>query len=604
VQCLGRNTWIGIAAAVALAVPAAAQTSRDIAWCNGKGGATPDQVIRGCTALIESGRESRRNRVVSHANRATAYHDKGDYDQAIADYDEAIRLDPSDAEVFNSRGVAHHHKGDYDQAIADYSEAIRLDPKNAMALRNRGLVYHDDKGDLDRAIRDFDQAIRINPKYETAFIARGSAYSDKGDYDRALRDINTAIRLDPKDAKPYYHRGRTYWAKGDFGRAVADFDEYIKRDATYAHAFYCRGRAYKALGDQGRAKQDYEHAVRLDSGIVGYQIRQGDKHADLRFIDERQLDLAIQDYDGAIELDPTSATAYAKRAFAHLNKEGADRAIEDLDRAIALDPKSTDALQSRGALYKDKQQYGRAVEDYTRALAALAEKPAEEARIDKATVLDARCYAQSMLGQLQPALADCNEAIKLYQERSTLRRASYERAAVYLKLGLFDEAVVEYDALLTFIQGDAIAIYGRGLAKLKKGDETGGNADIAAAKEKDPNAAEGFTAYYGVGAAPYSPPQAEAALPTPGAQPLVVPGRESQPPVAASKAPTATQPTPDSKTSTAAEEWKERDWCEGKGVVVPDLKIGGCTAVIQSGRATADLLAAAFNNRGTAGLRR
>src|SRR5262244_2068669 len=64
-----------------------------------------------------------------------------DYDRAIADYNEAIRLVPADAPAFFGRGNAYASKGDRDRAIADYSEAIRLDPKYAFAFNNRGIAY-------------------------------------------------------------------------------------------------------------------------------------------------------------------------------------------------------------------------------------------------------------------------------------------------------------------------------------------------------------------------------------------------------------------------------------------------------------------------------
>src|SRR5215831_370604 len=62
-----------------------------------------------------------------------------DYDRAIAEYSEAIRLDPKNPNAFSNRGNAYGNKGDYDRALSDYNEAIRLDPQFAIAFNNRGI---------------------------------------------------------------------------------------------------------------------------------------------------------------------------------------------------------------------------------------------------------------------------------------------------------------------------------------------------------------------------------------------------------------------------------------------------------------------------------
>src|SRR5262249_30059012 len=103
-----------------------------------------------------------------------------DYDRAIADYGEAIRLIPANAHAFLGRGNAYASKGDHDRAIADYSEAIRLAPKYALAFSNRGVAYGK-KSEYDRAISDFNEAIRLDPKLAFAFFNRGLAYGRKGD---------------------------------------------------------------------------------------------------------------------------------------------------------------------------------------------------------------------------------------------------------------------------------------------------------------------------------------------------------------------------------------------------------------------------------------
>ena len=82
-----------------------------------------------------------RNTPLAYNNRGNACDAKGDHDRAIADYTEAIRLDPKYACAYNNRGLAWRAKGDHDRAIADYTEAIRLDPKYAVAYYNRGRAW-------------------------------------------------------------------------------------------------------------------------------------------------------------------------------------------------------------------------------------------------------------------------------------------------------------------------------------------------------------------------------------------------------------------------------------------------------------------------------
>jgi tetratricopeptide (TPR) repeat protein len=85
-------------------------------------------------------------------------------------------------------------KGEHDQAIMDYSEAICLDPHHADALYRRGLA-HRIKGENDKAIADFSETLRLNPTCDAAFLARGRIHHAKGEHDDAIADFSEAIAL-------------------------------------------------------------------------------------------------------------------------------------------------------------------------------------------------------------------------------------------------------------------------------------------------------------------------------------------------------------------------------------------------------------------------
>jgi lipoprotein NlpI len=204
---------------------AAAQTQQQVEWCNNNGNAfSVDQRLIGCTALVESGQASMQDRAAAYSNRCWAYSDKGDPDRAIADCDDAIRLDPKLADAHLNRGKAYSDKGDFDRAIADYDQAIELNPKSSVAYNNL-CDANLDKGDNDQAITDCNQAIRLDPKFAVAYRNRGNAYRYKGDVGSATADYRQAIQLNPKFSQAYLARGLLSLDTGELPKALADINQ-------------------------------------------------------------------------------------------------------------------------------------------------------------------------------------------------------------------------------------------------------------------------------------------------------------------------------------------------------------------------------------------
>jgi tetratricopeptide (TPR) repeat protein len=181
---------------------------------------------------------------------------QAEYDSSIADYSEAIRLDPEFQVAYNQRGCAYYFSGDFDRAIADFTVDCRLGPHDLVGHYNRlGKLLDMDEYSL--AIADITEVTRLFGTAPTAnefplshvYCLRGQSYFDKGEYDRAIADYSEAIRLDCVA----------------FEHAVADFPEAIRSLGAFnlGALFYFRGNIYLKTGQRAKAESDFVESRRL-----------------------------------------------------------------------------------------------------------------------------------------------------------------------------------------------------------------------------------------------------------------------------------------------------------------------------------------------------
>jgi protein-disulfide isomerase/invasion protein IalB/Tfp pilus assembly protein PilF len=375
-----------------VAAPVARADQRD-AWCRGRDGATQDQRIKACTEIIESG--GQQNLASAYCNRAIAYGDIA-YDSAVAkqadrdrtqdlrdrttrDYDEAVRLYKGSAAGLTCSGLRWLHREDWDRALADFNEAIRLDPRNAAAYVGRGNLYksrassvsarsNDGKSEsaeaeYEKALADYTEAIRLDPNDPITFYNRATLYglidtaargflssADRNladerlrSADRAIADHNEAIRIDRKFARSYYMRAVEYSSKGS-NYSLKGF--YSGRDGDHDGAIAEYGRA---IAEYRRAMEDRKTALSLDPANVkfsqdGDRFRQDAARVVLDrgdvYLEKRDYDRAIADYSEVIGLDPSSARGLQKRCEAYMEKRDDGRATADCTQAMRLDPNS------------------------------------------------------------------------------------------------------------------------------------------------------------------------------------------------------------------------------------------------------------------------
>ncbi|QLE56447.1 tetratricopeptide repeat-containing serine protease family protein [Nostoc sp. TCL26-01] len=324
--------------------------------------------LRGAIADYTQAISLNPNYVNAYNDRGNARSELGDKKGAIADYNAAIKINPRYAKGFYNRGVAHAELGNNKQAIADYTEAIKIDPEYINAYNNRG-ISRGDLGDIKGAIADYTQAIKINPNYARAFYNRGVSRRQLDDKQGAIADYTEAVRIDPKYVNAYYNRGNARADLGDTKGAIADYTQAITIDPKYVNAYYNRGNILADLKDHQGAINDYTKAVNIDPKYVNAFYNRG--------ISRRQLgdnQGAIADYTEAVRIDPKYVNAYYNRGNIRADLGDNEGAIADYSQTIQIDPKYANAYYNRGLSRRDLGDKRGAVADLQKAASLYLEK--------------------------------------------------------------------------------------------------------------------------------------------------------------------------------------------------------------------------------------
>ena len=251
--------------------------------------------------------------------------------------------------LYETRGLVYFNSGRHDQAISDYNEAIRLNPKNNRIYNYRGDAYLA-KGDFDRAINDYSKAIENGFSDVSVYMNRGTAYSLKDQYSEAIADFNEAERLDDRSVvmcsvAVYCNRGDAYLRKCEYSRAKSDYDEAIELNPRYAEAYNGLGNVYGEMVKYNKALVNYEKAEECDPNYLNIYNNRA-----VIYNKQGKCDEAIDSYNKLIEKQP-SALAYHRLALTYYNKGNYKDAFKNFNEALKRDSNHAITYNARGLLH-------------------------------------------------------------------------------------------------------------------------------------------------------------------------------------------------------------------------------------------------------------
>ncbi len=475
-------------------------------------------------ADIEKALEINKNNTNAYVMRAdVAINSERNFENALADMDEAIKLQPQFAGFFVNRAFLRYNLDDYFGAMADYDYAIQLDPMNLAALFNRGLLRSEVQ-DNNKAIDDFSQVLQLEPNNYKALYNRALLYKEIGAYENSINDINRVISAYPSFAGAYFLRCEDYRAMGNMSLAEKDYNKSLalSKAATptddddtepeqkpnetqedVANRFKSLltidnnaqvKEEYQTEGIKGRVQDrkiqvEIEPVFTLSYYLLTNEIKRSPYYIkdiddinatrQLRFIvmvtnhepqlsDEEQIAKhfsSIEYYNSYLETHAPRAIDYFGRAMDYYTLHDYAHAIADLDRAIELTPDFTMAYFLR-ANTRLKQMELDGIQPENQEPGKSISLPGFDSHLAKA--------------QMAEIIADFDKVTEL-DPRSAF--AYYNKGNLLVEAGDLTSALSAYSKAIELKPDFGEAYYNRGYLYMRLGNKDAGVENLSKAGE-------------------------------------------------------------------------------------------------------------------------
>ena len=413
-----------------------------------------------------------------------------DYEDAIADINKALELNPGNASFYIYKGKIYGLKEDYAKAIEYLKKAIKAEPDFATAYAELGLVYAK-QGNEQEFTKNLEKALRLKPYSGKLYKVRGNGYFALKKQDKGIRDYKTAIglSLDPEANSHLYSywRGLELYKLEDYEGAVRNFDEAIKLIPDNPLYYSNLGNAYFQMGEKQKGIENYDKAIKLDPGSAekyyswrGFQLySQEDNEETIAEINRDPAKFnciqgytlfhmgkkkeGIEYYNKAIKLDPESAHLYySSRGDLLYRQQDYKAALADYNQAIKLKPDNALYYSNRGDLFYSQKDYEKALADYDRAIETIELNPHNVSSYSNSGYYHNLAQYYSKRGNVyldiekyQKAIDNFTKAINSSSHSSRgnrrYRHVYYgERGNVYLDIEKYQKAIDDFNDAIRF----------------------------------------------------------------------------------------------------------------------------------------------------------
>lgn len=188
--------------------------------------------------------------------------DEGKYAEAVGFLDRLLEKNPENASAYNMRGVAYLEQGNREDALSDFNQAIRYDSVSYKPLFNRANIYRLNR-QFPEALQDYNQVVRKEPTLADVYINRSAVFYEMGSYSQALKDLEVALGLDQGNTQVHFNLAKLHLVMEKPAQAKISLAKVLEQDGKNSEAFYLLGLALLAEKDADEACRYFKRASKM-----------------------------------------------------------------------------------------------------------------------------------------------------------------------------------------------------------------------------------------------------------------------------------------------------------------------------------------------------
>ncbi len=291
---------------------------------------------------------------------------RGGYEEAITQYQEALKQDPQSSYLYEALALLYYQRGYIQRAITHCQQAIKLDPQSSSPHRLLGNIYYslflyseDNSQYAEKAVEEFNAALKLDKSDNEIYLSLGKLYLAQKNYQESSKALYEYLQASPQSEEARFYLGKNYLEQQDYPSAIENLKQALEIRPDYLQAITTLASIYRLLKDSPNAILTYQKGLEALPGDISLR-----NSLALEYLEGEDYEKAAEEFSSVLSYDPDNRFALAYLFFCYHKLRRYEEAEKLYLQMLEKYPDDVDTRYHLAQLSIDLKDYPKALKTY------------------------------------------------------------------------------------------------------------------------------------------------------------------------------------------------------------------------------------------------